>query len=123
MKIITIIEGGKFLTEDFEGKNYPLEKLQEKVGGYVELAQRKVGRKYYDLWIHGEGRLIGLPPTLITENEDFRGNVVITRSKGERTIGLTEQEAEEVLKELEVVLVNDGRNLHFVMHSEKSFKW
>ncbi len=102
MKVVIIKEDGIITSESFLGKTIGLEYLQEKVGGYIELASRKIGNKWYDLYIDEEGRLKDLPTTLITQHEDFKGTVVVTQSKGDKTIPLTIDEAIEVISVLNV---------------------
>lgn len=47
----------------------------------------------------------GLPPTFVTKAEDFRGNVLICKNKGENSIPLTEEDVETIIGTLGKALI------------------
>ena len=121
-KVIVVKENGVIDIEDFKEKRVEYDFLSNTVGGYIELAQRKFNGKWYDLYINEEGRLIDLPPTLITNYEDFRGNVVICKSKGEYNIPLTDEEAFSIAKKLmPAIATYRGKRIQMIATEEAGF--
>ena len=86
-----------------------LDDLQQHVGGLIDaftLFGTVDGRRV-TLWLHDEGLLLGLPPSVIvafntdegTQRHVFVGPVLITATDAEgETVGLTDEEVEEVFK-------------------------
>lgn len=74
-----------------------LESLQSIVGGWIERVPSIFNPKY-DLYCNEEGKLMGLPPNIITRGTDVVvGTVVVvsSNSKG-ATIGLEQGDAERI---------------------------
>ena len=99
MKVV-VIEPCKM--PDVKELSSPIEylDLQKIVGGYIEhvIANEMRG---FDIWINEEGKLCGLAPnfTIFNGCDVIVGTAVITKTDDEgNTIGLTDEEVEELLK-------------------------
>ena len=79
--------------------------LQEYVGGMVDAVTcwGHLGGRRVTMWVHDEGLLIGLPPTLVVDHpngyeQPLVGNVVVTADDAEgETVDMTEDEVERFL--------------------------
>lgn len=110
MKVIIIKENG-IIEEKEVGKEVEYDFMKKTINGLLELAERKIGRKYYSFWLNEEGRIYDLTPTVITDLEDFRGTVLVTRNKGAKTIGLTDEEIQEFYKNMRKVQLIYGNQI------------
>lgn len=72
------------------------------VGGKLELL--RLGDKF-DMWLHEEGKLLGLLPNLLTPGDIIVGPVVVTGHNGEETTGLTSSEARKVCDMLNKLMI------------------
>ena len=109
MKIIIIKYNAEYEIKEVE-KEVKFSFLQKTVDGYVEHAERKIGNGYFDLWVNEDGIGLELPLTLVTEEEVFFGNVIITKSKGEKIIGLSDTEIESIIKSLHKENIANEKN-------------
>jgi len=79
--------------------------LQEYVGGFFDAVTcwGHLGGRRVTMWVHDEGLLIGLPPTLIIDHpnsyeQPLVGNIVVTADDAEgETVDMTEDEVERFL--------------------------
>ena len=82
-----------------------LEQLQGYVGGYIDAVTcwGRIGERRVTMWVHDEGLLLGLPPTVVVshgagEQSILVGNIVVTADDEEgETVDMTEGEVERFL--------------------------
>ena len=82
-----------------------LDQLQGYVGGYIDAVTcwGRIGERRVTLWVHDEGLLLGLPPTVAVnhgngEQSLLVGNIVVTTDDAEgETVDMTEAEVERFL--------------------------
>lgn len=68
--------------------------LRSIVGGPIELVRLS---KDWDMWVNGEGKLLRLTPTLWMPTDIIAGSVIVTGSNGEKTVGLQDEQVDEVV--------------------------
>ena len=82
-----------------------LDQLQGYVGGYIDAVTcwGRIGERRVTMWVHDEGLLLGLPPTVVVshgagEQSILVGNIVVTADDEEgETVDMTEGEVERFL--------------------------
>jgi hypothetical protein len=101
MPIIVYKEAGK-RPEIREVPILNLEPMQKMVGGHIEMIYFPVGDKEYDMFLNEEGKLEGLDPNLQFPRDTVVGNIFLCTADDEgQSIGITQEEAEAIVKELE----------------------
>ena len=98
-----IFDGRGLTIEEYDGDS--LEFLQKSVGGYIErIPLRSLDNKKIDMWCNENGKLIGLPLTLMLFYQGkildgIVGNVVFTKTNDDGdTISLTEKDIKYIKK-------------------------
>lgn len=97
MKMKAMIYDGKKLIEtEWENDSYDF--LSESVDGYIErIPLRDLDKRNIDMWCNEEGKFMGLETTIMLNfdgkiYDNVVGNVVFTKNKNGKTIGLTDDD-------------------------------
>lgn len=115
MKIVTKKVNMPAKVEEFD--SLTLEDMQSLVGGYVEC----IDCGGIDLWLNEEGKLHNLPPNLITYYGDKAEDVVVgdvffaSFDEEGRTVGLTDEQIEDIYKRLGSMAIMHIGNGEFVL--------
>ena len=107
MKCILVKAGGKPEVIELKDKKVKLDQIKELLGldGPVECPSRKIGKKYFDLWIDEEGWLKPEKDRVVSGvyvgkggDEFLVGNILILRHDGRGgSIGLSQEDVQTVL--------------------------
>lgn len=107
MKFIYLRAGEKAKVVDFNGKVIDYEMLKEYLPFTLTVATRKIGKKYFDIWLDDEGLLKPDEKRIITGclvkegKELLVGDLIICKSdKMGNSIGLTDEEVFSILYQL-----------------------
>jgi hypothetical protein len=103
-KIIVIKPGIRNEAEIVEVEKLDLDTMQSLVEGYIEMITLEVRNwgHFIDLWVNEDGRSKGLPLNFLLSDyvSEIRGTAFVCGRKKGASIGLTDEEAAEWVKEI-----------------------